>query len=151
MGTPTGDRIKQLREVRGMTQEQLANAVGTSAGQLSKWERGDVLPRAQFIVPLADALRTTADHLLRNEGDLPRGLAEMVATSEALGQPLTDDEIAWCRSEVRSHGDVSVAEWAARLRTKRRGPSAEQVRRQDDATAPMRAIGEKLGVPKRRR
>jgi transcriptional regulator with XRE-family HTH domain len=151
MSTPTGDRIRELREALNMTQETLAQAVGTSASQLSKWERGKVLPDTVFVVPLADALRTTADHLLRTPTDLPRGLAELVANAASIfGAPLTDAEIAWCRAEVRSHGDVSAFEWASRVATKRRGLTPAQAAREASATKAAAAKGAALGVPLRR-
>lgn len=35
-----GTNIQQLRRARGLTQEQLADAVGVSAAAVSKWETG---------------------------------------------------------------------------------------------------------------
>jgi len=38
--TPFGERLRELREERGMTQKELAAAVGVSAGYLSALEHG---------------------------------------------------------------------------------------------------------------
>ena len=35
-----GTNIQRLRRARGLTQEQLADAVGVSAAAVSKWETG---------------------------------------------------------------------------------------------------------------
>jgi transcriptional regulator with XRE-family HTH domain len=35
-----GDRIRTLREARGFSQQQLADAVGVTKGAVGQWERG---------------------------------------------------------------------------------------------------------------
>lgn len=37
-----GDRIKQLRDQKGYTLEEVAKAIGVSAQALSQWEKGQV-------------------------------------------------------------------------------------------------------------
>ena len=37
------ENISRLRKERGMTQEQLAQALGVTFAAVSKWERGDSL------------------------------------------------------------------------------------------------------------
>ena len=38
-----GDNIRAMRKMRGLTQEQLAEAFGVTVGAVSKWESGDSL------------------------------------------------------------------------------------------------------------
>ncbi len=35
-----GDTIQKLRKIKGLTQEQVANALGITAAAVSKWETG---------------------------------------------------------------------------------------------------------------
>lgn len=57
-------RIKQRREQLDISQEQLAQQIGTSQKQISKYETGKNSPTADVLDALADALNTTVDYLL---------------------------------------------------------------------------------------
>lgn len=54
--TPLARQIQGLRLERGLTQAQLAGAVGASVRSLQQWEAGDQEPRASQLAALADAL-----------------------------------------------------------------------------------------------
>jgi transcriptional regulator with XRE-family HTH domain len=63
--TEFGKRLKEAREIRGLTQDDLADRAGVTAVQISHYETG-VKPSASAItlVKLADALSVTIDYLL---------------------------------------------------------------------------------------
>ncbi|MBQ4409984.1 MAG: helix-turn-helix transcriptional regulator, partial [Firmicutes bacterium] len=52
----TGAVIRQLREDKKMTQEELAEKVCVSSKAVSKWETGRGLPDVCLLQPLAEAL-----------------------------------------------------------------------------------------------
>jgi transcriptional regulator with XRE-family HTH domain len=60
-----GRFIAARRRERGMTQRELAEALGLSNRTISKWECGDGLPELVNILPLCELLGVTADELLR--------------------------------------------------------------------------------------
>lgn len=62
-----GARIVALRKAKGMTQEQLASALGVSAPAVSKWETDTSCPDITLLCPLARALGTNVDTLLQFE------------------------------------------------------------------------------------
>lgn len=67
-----GLRIKHLRNIAGMTQQELADKVGTSWEMISRYERGKSSPMRK-IPEIADALNTTianlfAESILEEEG-----------------------------------------------------------------------------------
>ena len=64
MEMPTGKTIQTLRRQKGLTQEQLAEAVGVTAAAVSKWETASAYPDILLLCPLARALGTTPDTLL---------------------------------------------------------------------------------------
>ncbi len=59
-----GERIYSLRKARGLSQEELADAVGVSRQAVSKWELGESQPEVDKVVLLAQVLGVTTDQLL---------------------------------------------------------------------------------------
>jgi len=58
-----GEKIKRMRQNRGLTQEQLAEAVDISQRALSAIERGENFVTAETLEKLLKALNTTSDEL----------------------------------------------------------------------------------------
>ena len=63
----TGQFICILRKQRGLTQRELAEAVGVTDKAVSRWERGRGLPDVSLLSPLAAALGTSVTELLAGE------------------------------------------------------------------------------------
>lgn len=58
------ENIRKFRKERGLTQEQLAEALGVTVGAVSKWELGASVPDISLIVELADFFEVSVDVLL---------------------------------------------------------------------------------------
>lgn len=58
-----GERLKQYRKARGLTQQELADLLGVSNKSVSRWEGGSY-PDVATLGPLAHALGVTVDDLL---------------------------------------------------------------------------------------
>lgn len=58
-----GNKIKQLRQKAGLTQEQLANLIGISAQAISKWETGTTMPDITLLPVLSTEFGVTIDEL----------------------------------------------------------------------------------------
>ena len=52
----TGTLIRALREERGLTQRQLADALGVTDKAVSKWERGGGCPDVELLPGLSERL-----------------------------------------------------------------------------------------------
>ncbi len=63
----TGAAIRALRERRGYTQKQLAQAVMVGDKAVSKWETGRGLPDITLLEPLASALGVSVAELMSGE------------------------------------------------------------------------------------
>lgn len=58
------DRIKFLREEKGLTQSDLAKQLGITRSGVNAWEMGISVPSTQYIVELAHLFRVSTDYLL---------------------------------------------------------------------------------------
>ena len=63
----TGATIKQLRENKKLTQEELAEKIGVSSKTVSKWETAKGLPDISLLQPLAEALGISVIELMNGE------------------------------------------------------------------------------------
>ena len=59
-----GERLRHLLEARGFSQDEFAQAVGTSQQHVSKWLRGVTDPLPEQLVSMAQALNVSVDYLL---------------------------------------------------------------------------------------
>lgn len=61
-----GTKIQTLRKQRGLSQEQLAEALGVSRQAVSKWEAEQSVPDIDKIILICDYFDVTTDYILRN-------------------------------------------------------------------------------------
>ena len=59
-----GEKIKELRYEKGLTQEEIASHLGISAQSVSKWERGEGYPDIEMLPALAHYFGISIDELL---------------------------------------------------------------------------------------
>ena len=71
-----GDRIRQLRKARGLTQEGFGKAVGVTKSAVSQWEDGSTknLKLATFLL-VCEVLITDPEYLIWGDGRAPSGAA----------------------------------------------------------------------------
>lgn len=120
-----GERVRQLRERRHLTQDELATKAKLSKGFLSDIENNKRNVGSQFLLRIATALGASADYLLTGKEDddmlaqtpvvVPRELSEY-AEAERLGYKETMELLAARNSVVarRSNQDtkqLSVNDW----------------------------------------
>lgn len=66
-----GDRIRATRKARGLTAQQVGEAVGRDRQTVYRWEWGDVEPRHVDLVRVAQVLRVSPSWLAFGEGEGP--------------------------------------------------------------------------------
>lgn len=67
----SGDKIVELREKYGMTQEELASKIGISRASLSHYEKNRRTPDYTILTHIADYFRVTVDYLLGRSEEVP--------------------------------------------------------------------------------
>ena len=63
-----GDRIRELRKGRNMTQQDLADTLGVERSSISKYEKGAAIPSDELKIKLANLFDVTIDYILGREG-----------------------------------------------------------------------------------
>lgn len=61
-----GQRIREARKNKGLTQEQLAEIAGIGLMYLGEIERGQKMPSLKILCKIIEALDISADYLLRD-------------------------------------------------------------------------------------
>lgn len=56
--------IKEARQMKGITQEQLAKMLGITQGAVAQWENGLTHPSFDMLPKVAEALGMTVDELI---------------------------------------------------------------------------------------
>ena len=77
-----GKRIRFYRKKAGLTQSALAAIIQRGANTIPRWERGEILPKAQNIPLLAKALGITSSELLDENVENEKNSAEVKATGK---------------------------------------------------------------------
>ena len=86
-----GENLRRLRREQNMTQETLAEKLGTSFQSVSRWENGTTYPDIEFLPAIARIFGTTVDNLIgcdSNPSD-----EEMEQIMNAFSEALEDESI----------------------------------------------------------
>ncbi|MGN1102889.1 MAG: helix-turn-helix domain-containing protein [Huintestinicola sp.] len=58
------EKVKKLREQKGLSQAELARLLGITRSSVNAWEMGISVPSTQYIVDLAGVFEISTDYLL---------------------------------------------------------------------------------------
>lgn len=61
------NRIKELRQAQGLTQEELGKKLNVQKSAISKYEKGMVIPNGDVLKRLSAIFNVSTDYLLNNE------------------------------------------------------------------------------------
>lgn len=80
-----GERLQTLRKSKGLSQKQVADAVGISASVISNYESSERTPSLENLIALAGFYRCSTDYLL--------GLEKIDSSKVVDVSMLTDEQI----------------------------------------------------------
>lgn len=102
-----GQRIRDLRKQKRMSQTELAKSAGVSQTTVTAWETGKAEPSSSAVSKLADIFNVTTDYLLgkpemkkETDIDLDNALDNAVAYN---GKPISDDDRAMAKSLLQAY------------------------------------------------
>ncbi|RGS42890.1 XRE family transcriptional regulator [Coprococcus eutactus] len=89
--------IKELRQYRGMTQEDLAGMIGVSQQTLQKWETGKRTPKKDTLDRIYNALGVCDIITIGNPNDTPA--SEVVGDNVSVDADVQEDEEVYSVTE----------------------------------------------------
>lgn len=103
-----GSTIKSYRKKIGLTQEQVAAAVGVSKPAVSKWESCNAYPDITLLAPLARLFGTTVDNLLEYNMYLSEEQIQAIITKfeNSLSTLGWDKAISYAESQLHQYPNV---------------------------------------------
>lgn len=98
-----GERIKELRKERKISQAELAKNINVSPGNVGDWERGKAKPGADALISLMEYFSVSADWLLTGKGST-QNKVHNEATAEDTGstRKTIDSDVSMLTEEERS-------------------------------------------------
>ena len=98
----TGATIKKLRELKGITQQQLANEIGVSSKAVSKWETAKGLPDISLVEVLSQALGVSVMELMSGETVMNKNISSNILFSKFYVCPV-------CGNVIHATGETVVS------------------------------------------
>ena len=79
-----GEKLKNIRKEKNLTQEEVAEKIGVSGQAVSKWEKGECLPDVYNLKLLSRLYRVSIDNLLDIENEGTEKVIETIKISGAV-------------------------------------------------------------------
>lgn len=98
-----GEFLYALRKEKGMTQAELADALGITNKAVSKWETGEAMPETALLKPLARIFDVTVDELLDGRRSVKEEFSREEGTSEKQSNISDDDIDAFFTEKYKQH------------------------------------------------
>lgn len=100
--TSLSDRLKRLRKINDLTQEQLSDCMGVSPQAVSRWETGATCPDISALPQLAEIFNITVDELLGvDEKKKQKEISDVISACEKkINKNITEEPIARLREAL---------------------------------------------------
>ena len=105
-----GSFLKELRNEKGITQEQFAEILGVSGRSVSRWETGSNMPDISLLVEIADYFDVSIPEIINGERKSEKMNEEVKEVAEAMSNYATTEKETLIKN-VRIHsiiGSIAV-------------------------------------------
>lgn len=114
-----GERITELRNLSGLSQNQLAKAMEVSRQAVSKWETGQSAPDSIKMIRLAEILDTDIEYLTTGRRNLTRRPPVVINTTETIEKVVEKPVVQVVEKVVEKVIEVPVVEYVDRTVVKK--------------------------------
>jgi transcriptional regulator with XRE-family HTH domain len=102
-----GQKLKQLRIDKSLTQSELADKLNLSKANISKYESDDIEPNLQTLTSISKLFNVSIDYLLKNSSDVQE---ESLSLDEELQQLLNDPDTLVAFKDFKNLSDSDKQE-----------------------------------------
>lgn len=79
-----GEKIKELRTNRGMTQQEMGNMLEVSKQSVSNWENGNIMPSIELLVRISDLFQVSTDYILDRDNNLTLDITDLDSSQKEI-------------------------------------------------------------------
>ncbi len=109
-----GERIAELRNLAGLSQNQLAKAMEVSRQAVSKWETDQSVPDSMKMIRLAEVLETDVEYLTTGRRSFGRRPPVVINTTETIEKVVEKPMVQVIEKVVEKVVEVPVIEYVDR-------------------------------------
>ena len=91
-------KLKEIRTIKGYSQQEVADYLGCTAVSYSRYESGNRSPSLEMLIKLADYFDVTIDYLLGRNTGAPQTLSNDPICIESTGQGFRGLSLAACHA-----------------------------------------------------
>lgn len=105
-------KLKELRENRGLTQRDLAQALNISKGSVGMWESTDRIPNSKRLQQIANYFKISMDELIGREDFTPAERAAGLSETRKMNvTPIEDDLLYVFRQIGKRFGEQAQRDY----------------------------------------
>ena len=106
-----GDRIKEVRKIKGLTQQRFADELGLKRNTVGGYEIGTVTPRDRTIADISQKFDINESWLRTGEGEMMRSVSRDEEISSFMGDVMRGESDDFRRRLVAVLAKLDASEW----------------------------------------
>ena len=106
-----GDRIKEVRKIKGLTQQRFADELGLKRNTVGGYEIGTVTPSDRTIADISQKFDINESWLRTGEGEMMRPVSRDEEISSFMGDVMRGESDDFRRRLVAVLAKLDVSEW----------------------------------------
>lgn len=105
------ERLKQLRKILGLSQEEMGKKIGVGKTSISKLESGENNPSERTVLLICTTFNVNETWLRTGEGDMFEPMSRGETIAQFAGELMKDEDDSFRRRLVEALAQLDEKEW----------------------------------------
>lgn len=105
------ERIKELRNILNLTQQEFADKIGTGRGNIAGYETGKRCPSEAVISLICEKFHVNEEWFRTGEGEMFRPLSRSETIAQFAGELMREEDDSFRRQLVEALAQLDEKEW----------------------------------------